>query len=123
MDSYHYCFVFDYDMCYHYHDGRSGGTQKRNRLKKALGASNKSVVIDFLGEAVMLGLMGGILGIGLGYLFANNVSISVFAREVSFPIRLAPFTVISSIVITIVASLFPVRATVDVDPALVLRGE
>lgn len=123
MDSYHHCFVFDYDMCNHYHDGRSCGTQKRNRLKKALGASNKSVVIDFLGEAVMLGLMGGILGIGLGYLFANNVSISVFAREVSFPIRLAPFTVISSIVITIVASLFPVRATVDVDPALVLRGE
>lgn len=97
--------------------------RKEIGLKKALGASNKSVVKDFLGEAVMLGLIGGVLGVGLGYLFADNVSISVFAREVSFPIRLAPFTVIASIIITIISCLFPVRATVDVDPALVLRGE
>ncbi len=97
--------------------------RKEIGLKKALGASNKSVVKDFLGEAVMLGLIGGVLGVGLGYLFADNVSISVFAREVSFPARLAPFTVIASIIITIISCLFPVRATVDVDPALVLRGE
>ena len=97
--------------------------RKEIGLKKALGASNKSVVKDFLGEAVMLGLIGGVLGVGLGYLFADNVSISVFAREVSFPARLAPFTVIASIIITIISCLFPVRATVDIDPALVLRGE
>ena len=97
--------------------------RKEIGLKKALGASNKSVVKDFLGEAVMLGLIGGVLGVGLGYLFADNVSISVFAREVSFPVRLAPFTVMASIIITIISCLFPVRATVDVDPALVLRGE
>ena len=97
--------------------------RKEIGLKKALGASNGSVVKDFLGEAVMLGLIGGILGVALGYVFADNVSISVFAREVSFPIQLAPFTIIASIVITIVSCLFPVRATVDVDPALVLRGE
>ncbi|MGP1444183.1 MAG: ABC transporter permease [Treponema sp.] len=97
--------------------------RKEIGLKKALGASNSSVVKDFLGEAVMLGLVGGILGVVLGYIFADNVSISVFARSVSFPIQLAPFTVIASIVITIVSCLFPVRATVDIDPALVLRGE
>ncbi|MGI5090083.1 ABC transporter permease [Treponema sp. OMZ 805] len=97
--------------------------RKEIGLKKALGASNSSVVKDFLGEAVMLGLIGGILGVVLGYVFADNVSISVFAREVSFPVQLAPFTVIASIIITIVSCLFPVRATVDIDPALVLRGE
>lgn len=97
--------------------------RKEISLKKALGASNSSVVKDFMGEAVMLGLIGGILGVVLGYVFADNVSISVFAREVSFPVQLAPFTVIASIIITIVSCLFPVRATVDIDPALVLRGE
>ena len=97
--------------------------RKEIGLKKALGASNSSVVKDFLGEAVMLGLVGGILGVVLGYVFADNVSISVFARSVSFPVQLAPFTVAASIVITIVSCLFPVRATVDIDPALVLRGE
>ena len=97
--------------------------RKEIGLKKALGASNSSVVKDFMGEAVMLGLIGGILGVVLGYVFADNVSISVFAREVSCPVQLAPFTVIASIIITIVSCLFPVRATVDIDPALVLRGE
>ena len=97
--------------------------RKEIGLKKALGASNGSVIKDFLGEAVMLGLVGGILGVILGYVFADNVSISVFVRSVSFPVQLAPFTVITSIIITIISCLFPVRATVDIDPALVLRGE
>lgn len=97
--------------------------KKEIGLKKALGASNSSVVKDFLGEAIMLGLLGGILGVGLGYLFADNVSISVFAREVSFPFLLVPFTLFSSIVLTVLACLLPVRTTVDIDPALVLRGE
>lgn len=97
--------------------------RKEIGLKKALGASNSSVVKDFLGEAEMLGLIGGALGVGLGYVFADNVSISVFAREVSFPVQLAPFTVLASVIITIISCLFPVRATVDIDPALVLRGE
>ena len=97
--------------------------RKEIGLKKALGASNSSVVKDFMGEAVMLGLIGGILGVVLGYVFADNVSISVFAREVSFPVQLAPFTVLASVIITIISCLFPVRATVDIDPALVLRGE
>jgi len=97
--------------------------KKEIGLKKALGASNKSVVGDFMGEAIALGLFGGILGVGLGYLFADNVSISVFAREVSFPVPLVPVTIAIAIVITVVASFFPVHSTVDIDPALVLRGE
>lgn len=97
--------------------------KKEIGLKKALGASNSSIVKDFLGEAIMLGLLGGIFGVGLGYLFADNVSISVFAREVSFPLLLVPFTLFASVILTVLACLLPVRTTVDIDPALVLRGE
>lgn len=97
--------------------------RKEIGLKKALGASNKSVVKDFMGEAVMLGFAGGLLGTLLGYWFADSVSISVFAREVSFPLPLVPVTIITSVAITILACLFPVRSTVDVEPALVLKGE
>ncbi len=97
--------------------------KKEIGLKKALGAPNKSVVKDFLGEAFMLGLMGGILGVFLGFVFANKVSVSVFARAVSFPVPLVPLTIIASIVITVLACLLPVRKTIDVEPAIVLRGE
>ena len=97
--------------------------KKEIGLKKALGASNKSVVGDFMGEAFMLGLFGGVLGVALGYVFANKVSVSVFAREVSFPFALAPITILIAIALTVLASFLPVRSTVDIDPALVLRGE
>lgn len=100
-------------------------TERRKEigLKKALGATNSSVIVDFLGEGVFLGVFGGLLGVALGYIFANRVSISVFARKVSFLPLLVPMTIIVCIVITIVASLIPVSKTVDIDPALVLRGE
>ncbi len=100
-------------------------TERRKEigLKKALGATNSSVIVDFLGEGAFLGVFGGLLGVVLGYIFANRVSISVFARKVSFLPLLVPMTIIVCIVITIVASLIPVSKTVDIDPALVLRGE
>ena len=100
-------------------------TERRKEigLKKALGATNSSVIVDFLGEGAFLGVFGGLLGVALGYIFADRVSISVFARKVSFLPLLVPMTIIVCIVITIVASLIPVSKTVDIDPALVLRGE
>ncbi len=97
--------------------------KKEIGLKKALGASNKGVVMDFLGEGAMLGVFGGIIGSGLGYEFARTVSISVFAREVHFLWILVPITILVSVVISVLACLLPVRKTVDIDPALVLRGE
>ena len=35
-------------------------------LKKALGASNQSIVMEFLGEGLFLGALGGLLGVALG---------------------------------------------------------
>lgn len=100
-------------------------TERRREigLKKALGASNKGVVMDFLGEGIVLGIAGGLLGSGFGYLFALEVSISVFARKVSFLWPLLPLTIIVSALITVIACLIPVSKAVDVEPALVLRGE
>lgn len=97
--------------------------RKEIGLKKALGAHNKSVVLDFLGEGLVLGVLGGLLGVLFGYLFAGSVSINVFARKVHFLVGLAPITVIVSVIITVIACLIPVRTAVDVEPALVLRGE
>lgn len=97
--------------------------RKEIGLKKALGANNKSVVMDFLGEGIVLGISGGLLGVLFGYLFAGSVSISVFARKVHFLVGLAPITVLVSVIITVIACLIPVRTAVDVEPALVLKGE
>ncbi|MDO5732597.1 MAG: FtsX-like permease family protein [Eubacteriales bacterium] len=97
--------------------------RKEIALKKALGATNQSVVLEFLGEGLMLGLLGGALGCVLGYFFARRVSEEVFARAIVFHPILIPLTLILASAITVLACLHPVRKTIEVKPALVLKGE
>ena len=97
--------------------------RKEIGLKKALGAGNKNVVDEFLGEGIFLGAVGGILGVVLGFIFAEIVSVNVFARSISFQWGLVPITIIVSVVITALACLIPVKNATTVDPVIVLRGE
>jgi putative ABC transport system permease protein len=92
-------------------------------LRKALGAANGSLVLEFLGEGALIGLAGGLLGAGSGIVFARFVGLNVFSRAVAFPPMLVPITALASVLITALACLVPVRSAVDVDPAIVLRGE
>lgn len=97
--------------------------RKEIGLKKALGASNKNIAIEFLGESGMLGLFGGITGTIFGYVFAQAVGLNVFGRNIGFSFSVAIFSIILSIIITSLASLLPVRTAVKIEPAIVLRGE
>ncbi len=100
-------------------------TERRREigLKKALGASNREIVWEFLGEGLFLGALGGALGVVLGYFFAEAVSMNVFTRSISFNWFIVPLSVAVSILVTALACVIPVRSAADVDPALVLRGE
>lgn len=97
--------------------------RKEIGLKKALGAANRSIVMEFLGEGLFLGGLGGLLGALFGFAFAQTVSLNVFGRSISFQPRLIPASMAISIIITGLACLLPVRSATDVDPAIVLRGE
>jgi putative ABC transport system permease protein len=92
-------------------------------LKKALGAKNRRIAGEFLAEGVVLGVLGGLGGGACGLLFARLISEHVFARSVSVEYYLLPLTVIVSVLVVMAACLFPVRRAMDVEPALVLRGE
>ena len=92
-------------------------------LRKALGALDSSIVTEFLSEGLVLGAAGGIIGSVLGYLFADLVSMNVFSSAITFRPLLLPVTIIASVIVTGIACLIPIRSAVDVDPALVLKGE
>lgn len=100
-------------------------TERRKEigLKKALGAANENIVREFLGEGCLLGVFGGLFGSGLGYLFAESVSLQVFGRGIYFSVSIAILSIVLSIIVTGAASLIPVRIATAVDPAIVLRGE
>jgi putative ABC transport system permease protein len=92
-------------------------------LRKALGASNRSLVKEFMGEGVFLGGFGGILGAGAGYIFAQSVGLNVFNRSIAFQPLFVLLTLAASILITVLSCAIPVRNATEVDPAIVLRGE
>ena len=97
--------------------------RKEIALKKALGAENKLVMGELLGEGVLLGLVGGALGVFLGFEFALQVSLNVFGRAINFQPLLIPVTIAIFIFITVAASIIPVRKVMDIHPAIVLKGE
>lgn len=97
--------------------------RKEIGLKKAIGAENSAVISEFLGESIILGFLGGVVGTVCGFLFAHMVSMSVFGRSISIHPHLIFITIIVSILVTVVASLVPVKMAADVEPAIVLRGE
>ncbi|MDR1545557.1 MAG: ABC transporter permease [Deltaproteobacteria bacterium] len=92
-------------------------------LKKALGADNRRVAKEFLAEGLLLGVAGGLLGSFAGLVFARVICWSVFGRSLNPEFYVWPLTVGVSAVVTVLACLAPVRRAVDVEPALVLRGE
>lgn len=53
------------------------GVAERTReigIRKAIGASNGTIVMQFLSEALIMSLLGGVLGYGFGYLAAFIIS-------------------------------------------------
>lgn len=100
-------------------------TERRREigLRKALGASDKSIMLEFMGEGLMLGLIGGLLGSMLGFGFAYLVSTNVFNSTITFLPALVPATVAVALAVTALACIMPVRNATKVDPAVVLKGE
>ncbi len=99
--------------------------QRRNEigLRKALGASAKSIGMEFTAEAGLYGFVGGIAGTAVGYVFARLLAAMVFARDLGVNWWLVAFSVAFSIIASCVAALPPVLRASKIDPAIVLREE
>lgn len=97
--------------------------RKEIALRKCLGATSGSIVGEFMSEGLLLGGVGGIVGSVLGYVFADVVSLNVFSSSITFLWWLIPVTIVASVAVTGLACLIPIRSAIDVDPALVLKGE
>lgn len=92
-------------------------------LKKAIGAEDRDIAIEFLGEAVLLGLVGGIVGWMTGFLFARWIGQTILESTISLRPITIPLTLGMSLAITGMASLAPVRIATQINPAVVLKEE
>jgi len=91
-------------------------------LRKAIGATNKDIMMQFLVEAVLMAVIGGIFGILLGSTVA--VLITFFA---GWAVKVSTFSVTLattfSVVVGIVFGLWPARQASQLDPIEALRYE
>ncbi|PEO56537.1 macrolide ABC transporter permease [Bacillus toyonensis] len=91
-------------------------------IRKALGATRGKILLQFLIEAVMLTLLGGLVGIGLGYSGAYVVSlIAKWPPLVSVNVVIGG--VLFSMVLGIIFGLIPANKAAKLDPIEALRYE
>ena len=91
-------------------------------IRLAIGATEQDVQLQFLGEAVILGLIGGAVGIGFGFI-ASDLAQGLF----HFPTKLTPGIFLAgalfSIGVGIVFGYYPARRASQLDPIQGLRYE
>ncbi|MEK6189585.1 MAG: ABC transporter permease [Carnobacterium alterfunditum] len=90
--------------------------------RKALGATTNTILFQFLMEAVILTLIGGIIGLFLGILLANGISSAL---------NIVPTITLGSVVLVLLFStavgiffgIYPARKAAKLDPIEALRYE
>ena len=91
-------------------------------LKKAIGARKKTILYQFLTEAVVLTSLGGILGVITGIILSKLISI-LNGTPVSISPTASLFAVLFSMAIGILFGLLPSIKAANLDPIEALRHE
>lgn len=92
-------------------------------LMKAIGAGKPLVSRLFLSELSALGLGGGIVGYGMGWLLSQLAARAIGASSIQGNAFVLLATVGAAVLLAATAGSLPVLRVMDVDPALALRGE
>ncbi len=92
-------------------------------LQKALGATHKAIVRQFLSETVLLCVAGVVRGLVFGFAFSQLLGQAVFNSWVTFRPLVAPVTIGLSLAAAVIAAVVPIRRAIAVVPARVLKGE
>jgi len=91
-------------------------------LRCAIGARPSAIQLQFLGEAVVLSLLGGAAGVVLGELSAY-----VFEDKLGWTLAMSPETsviaVLAALAVGVVFGLYPAVRAARVDPIVALRTE
>ncbi len=91
-------------------------------VRKALGATEAAILYQFLSEAILVSLGGGVIGIGLGIGIAGLASVAM-----DIPLIVAPEAIMISFslafAVGLLAGVAPARSAAKLDPITALRTD
>ena len=91
-------------------------------ISKAIGAKQQTILTQFLAEAVVISLIGGLIGIVLGVLAGNVVAI-ISDGSFLFPYGWVLVAIITCTAVGLISGLYPAMKAAKLDPIEALRYE
>ena len=91
-------------------------------IRKAVGAKNKDILLQFLTESILLSLIGGGIGILIGYLLSYTIGYFINITPVISPTIVGVSVVISTF-IGLVFGVYPAKQASILNPIDALRNE
>ena len=101
-------------------------------ILKATGFSGKDVQLIFMSQAMIIGVVGGILGLLIGLIFTNIINTIPFQTEAlptieTYPINFNAWFYVIGIVFAMISTFFagylPSRKAKKIDPVKIIRGQ
>ena len=92
-------------------------------IMKALGASDQLIAMFVAGEAAALASVGAIAGFAAGVGIAALIGRLNFHAPISPQFSVFPTVLAGALLVTLVATLLPLRLLRRIQPAMILRGE
>lgn len=96
--------------------------RKEIGLLKALGAEDGAVVLLFVAETLIMGLVGGLVGYGSGFGLAQAIGRSVFGAAVAFNGMVVPLALLLAVGVALAGGWPAIRFLLNLRPAEVLSG-
>ena len=101
---------------------------KEIAILKAMGFTGKDVTQIFLTQSIVIGILGGILGLGLGFLISyivDNTKFEIAGIE-NLPMSYLPKTYMLAftfgLLTTIIAGYIPAKKAAKIDPVKIIKG-